>query len=100
MKSIESDCNGNIITGVTAILIIATIITGIILLTTISYITEENSSSMASDDFKNIMNSYKSDLNDLLLESIKDLANQVIKSKSASKNSPKDIKEILNQKRN
>lgn len=98
MKSIKSDCNGNIITGVTAILIIATIITGIILLTTISYITEENSNSMANDDFKNIMNSYENDLNDLLLESIKDLSNQVIKSKSASKSSSNDIKEILNQK--
>ena len=92
MKDLKIDCYGNIITGMTAILILVTIISSIILITTIMYINDENSASVANDNFRYIITDYKNNLNKLLLDSLIELSEDIIEKKSPSKNSHEDIK--------
>lgn len=98
MKYLIKDSKGNIITSLTAILIIATIISSIILISTIVYINNENSASIANDNFKYQIDDYENNVDDLLRESTKELSEKVIKSKTPSKDAGEDIKKILNNK--
>lgn len=100
MKSIKKDLNGNIISGTTSILILSIFIIVIMLISVMSYLNTENIHSISNDNFRYIVEDYNKNIEILAYDSIKELSQKIIKSKTKSENSPNDIKKILNKKLN
>lgn len=98
MKNLKIDADGNIISGISFILIISCIILFIVLLNMIYLLNNENIDSIANDNFKYVLDDYIQNIEFLTYDSVKELSNKIISSKIPSKNSQNDIKKILNKK--
>ena len=95
MNSIDN--RGNIITGTTAILVVSLILIVIFVVNSLNYIESENIDSIASDNFKYIIDDYNKNLEQLGRDSIAEETDKLYHAHKV-KDSRKEIAKILNGK--
>ncbi|MGL6297994.1 MAG: hypothetical protein ACRC1M_02375, partial [Methanobacteriaceae archaeon] len=89
---------GNLVVGYSIIMIIIAIMfVSVVILTTIEF-NKINSNYIGSDSFNTAINSYKSNINTISYNEIKDMSNEIIISKKPSRNSVDEIKERISKK--
>ncbi|MCC7554193.1 MAG: hypothetical protein KO202_06895 [Methanobacteriaceae archaeon] len=98
MKTIFNDSKGHVFTGISVILIISFIIIVILFLNLNYFITEETNQIIASDNLKYIVEDYNKNIEVLSYTSLKEISENVIKSKTPLKDSSEEFKKVLNEK--
>lgn len=98
MRNLRLDEKGNIITSTTAILIAALFLISVFVISSIENQNSYNIDSISNDNFKSIIEDYDKTLEYSLHESIEELIDKVVLTRSAIGDSPKASQKLLNEK--
>ena len=98
MRNLRLDENGNMITSTIAILMVSLFLMLIFAVNTLENQNSNNIESISNDNFKSIIEDYDKTLEYNLHDSIEDLTNKVVLTRSGIHDSPKSIQKLLDEK--
>ena len=98
MKILKDDCSGHIFSAIAGLFIIAFILMVILFLNVTYTIDNENNQAIASDNMKYISTDYIRNIDKLSYDTLEEISNNVIITKTPLKNSNDQFKKLLNEK--